>query len=91
LLAKYENGDAIVPNLHYMPNGKVIEVQGVRIEFLGGNFSSRWFNQPIPNKCQSQKILAYLRKYAEGTVGRTKCIALGAVNYQGQSDYQLSI
>ena len=148
LLAKYENGDAIIPNLYYVPNGKVIEIQGVRIGFLGGNFSSRWFDQPIPNKCQSQKILGYLRKseidllkayvgkidilvthepsfapqftgnrkygcaaiqdlietvqpafafsghihkYAEGSVGRTKCIALGAVNYQGRSVYQLSI
>src|SRR3989338_9262129 len=114
-----------------------MEIQGVRIGFLGGNFSAKWFDKPVPNKCQSQKILGYLReseiqilkthagpidilvthepsmapqfsgdrpygcqavhdliaavqpkfafsghihKYAEGTLGQTKCIALGAVN-----------
>lgn len=148
LLAKYENGGAVMPNLHFVPNGKVIEIQGLRIAFLGGNFSSRWFDQPVPKNCQSQKILGYLRKseialvkadvgkidilvthepsfapqftgdrkygcaaihdlieavrprfafsghihkYAEGIIGDTKCIALGAVNYRDQSVYTLTI
>lgn len=148
LLAKYANGDAIMPNLYYVPNGHVMKIQDVQIGFLGGNFSPKWFDQPIPKNCQSQKISGYFRKseidllkayagtidvlvthepslapqftgnrkygcqaiqglietlqptfafsghihkYAEGTIGRTKCIALGAVHYQAQSVYQLSI
>ncbi|HBF11853.1 MAG TPA: hypothetical protein DDW49_00435 [Deltaproteobacteria bacterium] len=33
----------------------------------------------------------HIHKYAEGTIGRTKCIALGAVHYQGRSGYELEI
>lgn len=149
LLARYETKREVLPNLFYVSNGLVLEIQGLHIAFLGGNFSSKWFNKSVPNKCQSQKILGYLRqkeineikshrgnidilithepsfgpqfrgdqkygcqaihdlieniqptyafsghihKYAEGTVGRTKCIALGAVNYNsGKSIYQFAL
>lgn len=146
-LTKYDANHEILPNLFYMPNGKILEIMGVRIAFLGGNFSSKWFNQPILSKCQNQKVLGYLHKseidriisfsdkidilvthepsfgpefgsdrkygchviqalieaiqpayafsghihkYAEGRIGKTKCIALGAVNYSDKSSYQIS-
>lgn len=149
LLEKHVINREISPNLFYVPNGQVLEIQGVRIGFLGGNFSSKWFDRPMPNKgSQSQKILGYLRKseiqrltnytgsidilithepslapkftgdrkygcqvvhdliatvqpkfafsghihkYAEGTLGQTKCIALGAINYNDKSVYTLTI
>lgn len=138
----------VLPNLFYVPNGQVLKIQGVCIGFLGGNFSTRWFDKPIPKNCQSQKILGYLRdyeiqaikahqspidilvthepsmapeftgdrkygceavhemiaavqpkyafsghihKYAQGTLGQTKCVALGAVNYNAPSTYILEI
>lgn len=146
-LGGYEDGKPILPNLHYVPNGKVMTIHGVRVAFLGGNFSAKNFEQPVPKNYQSQKLLGYLRKreietlmqypdkidilithepsfgpnffndqygcqpiqelieaiqpayafsghihkYAEGSVGRTKCIALGAVNYNDKSMYQFSL
>ena len=148
LLEKYVVNHEVLPNLFYVPNGQVMEIQGVRIGFLGGNFSAKWFDKPVPNKCQSQKILGYLReseiqilktnagpidilvthepsmapqfsgdrpygcqavhdliaavqpkfafsghihKYAEGTLGQTKCIALGAVNYNAPPTFTLKL
>lgn len=144
-LAKHEDKNEILPNLFYVINGSVLEIQGVRVAFLGGNFSPKWFGQPTPKNCLKQKVMGYLRKteidqilsyagkidilithepsfgpdfgsrkygcqaiqefieelqpsyafsghihkYAEGILGRTKCIALGAVNYNAQSVYNL--
>lgn len=40
----------VLPNLFYVPNGQVHEIQRVNIGFLGANFSSRWFDRPVPKK-----------------------------------------
>lgn len=147
-LANYKSQDQVLPNLFYMMNGSVVEIQGVKIAFLGGNFSPKWFERPHARKYQNQKVLGYLRKdeveviknspekidilvthepsfapqftgnkkygcqviqdlimaiqptyafsghihkYAEGMIGRTKCIALGAIQYQATSSYLLSL
>ncbi|MBI2337529.1 MAG: metallophosphoesterase [Deltaproteobacteria bacterium] len=32
----------------------------------------------------------HIHKYAEGTIGRTKCVGLGAINYQGRSTFDVT-
>ncbi|MFH1356387.1 MAG: DUF6088 family protein [bacterium] len=143
----YDSQKQIIPSLFYIPNGEVINIQGVNIAFLGGNFSAKWFDKPVPKYCQNQKIRGYIRKdeidrlkqykeqidilithepstclnfsgpkkygcgiiddlikdikpkyvfsghihkYAEGVIGETQCISLGAINYKDQSVFELS-
>lgn len=150
-LQKYETENEILKNLFYIKNGSVLELQGVVIAFLGGNFSPKWFEKEMPKfnpkHSQNHKVFGYLRKseidailnypgkidvlithepsfgpnfgdrpygcqaiqdlieavqpayafnghihkYAEGQIGKTKCVALGAVHYAPQSVYHLYI
>ncbi|MBI2102907.1 metallophosphoesterase [Candidatus Woesearchaeota archaeon] len=41
-------GGLIVPNLRYVPNGSIIELDGIRFGALGGNFSPRYFYEARP-------------------------------------------
>lgn len=61
-LMKHEKNSMLLPNLFYIPNGQIVTVQGVRIAFLGGNFSKKWFEKPVPKFFQTQKALGYIRK-----------------------------
>lgn len=145
-LGDHEVNNEILPNLFYVPNGNVKNINGIQVAFLGGNFSSKWFERPTPKHCQNLKVFGYLRKnevdeiikypgkidilithepslalqfnnnrkygceviqnlieaiqpsyafsghihkYAEGTISKTKCIALGAMNYNDRSTYEL--
>ena len=154
-LQKYESKNEILKNLFYVTNGSVMDIQGVVVAFLGGNFSPKWFEKETPNfnpkHSQNHKIFGYLRKaeidtilnypgkidilithepsfgpefqvqsnprpygcqaiqdlieeiqpdyafsghihkFAEGQIGKTKCVALGAVNYEAQSVWELFI
>lgn len=42
------SGGEIVPNLRYVPNGSVVEQNGIRFGVLGGNFSPRYFYEVQP-------------------------------------------
>jgi len=54
LLARYAKGDAVMPNLYYVPNGNVMKIQGVHIGFLGDNFSSKWFDEIRCQACAGE-------------------------------------
>lgn len=150
-LQKYETQNEILKNLFYVKNGSVLDLQGVVVAFLGGNFSPRWFEKEIPalnpKHSQNHKVFGYFRKaeidailnyrgkidvlithepsfgpnfgdrpygcqaiqnlieelqptyafsghihkFAEGRIGKTKCVALGAVHYPPQSVYHLVV
>lgn len=61
-LESYDSQKQIIPNLYYVPNGEVLNIQGINVGFLGGNFSAKWFDKPVPKYCQNQKIRGYIRK-----------------------------
>lgn len=37
---------ARLPNLHYIPNGTLAEIAGLRVTGLGGTFAPTWFDKP---------------------------------------------
>ncbi len=45
-----KNGGVIAPNLRYVANGSVIELEGIRFGMLGGNYSPRYFYEEEPKQ-----------------------------------------
>lgn len=57
--------------------------------------SDRYGCEPIQRLIEELQPLyafsGHIHKYAEGTVGKTKCIGLGAVHYREQSSYEITL
>jgi hypothetical protein len=43
---QFVNGSVSIPNLHYIPNGHAIEIDGLRIAGLGGTYAPRFYESP---------------------------------------------
>ena len=41
-IAEWATGRALVPNLHYIPNGTAVKVGPLRVAGLGGTFAPTW-------------------------------------------------
>lgn len=45
-IAEWQAGKALVPNLHFIPNGTAVDVGPLRVAGLGGTFAPKWFDTP---------------------------------------------
>jgi uncharacterized protein len=41
-----DDGTDSPPNLYYIPNGKLIEIDGLRVAGVGGTFAPTWYDKP---------------------------------------------
>jgi hypothetical protein len=48
-IAEWQAGKALVPNLHFIPNGTAVDVGPLRVAGLGGTFAPKWFETPAAN------------------------------------------
>jgi hypothetical protein len=45
MVARLAAGERVATNLHLIPNGKVVLVEGVRVGGLGGTFAPKWYGK----------------------------------------------
>lgn len=43
-IARFSHGTSTVPNLHYLPNGRAVDVGPLVVAGLGGTFAPTWFD-----------------------------------------------
>jgi Icc-related predicted phosphoesterase len=48
-IAEWQAGKALVPNLHFIPNGTAVEAGPLRVAGLGGTFAPKWFDTAAAN------------------------------------------
>src|SRR5688572_16783798 len=67
-IAEWEAGEALVPNLHFIPNGTMMASGDVRVAGLGGTFAPKWFDTPaakLPHTKSDDKRRHFVREEAE--------------------------
>jgi Icc-related predicted phosphoesterase len=76
-IAEWHAGKALVPNLHFIPNGAAIDVGPLRVAGLGGTFAPKWFETPaakLPYTKSDDKRRHFVREEVEA------CKRLGPVD-----------
>lgn len=67
-IAEWQQGQALVPNLHYIPNGTAVTVGPLRVAGLGGTFAPKWFDTPaarLPHTRSDDKRRHFVREEAD--------------------------
>jgi len=67
-IAEWEAGKAMVPNLHFIPNGTAVDAGPVRVAGLGGTFAPKWFDTPaaqLPYTKSDDKRRHFVREEVE--------------------------
>jgi len=67
-IAEWATGRALVPNLHYIPNGTAVKVGPLRVAGLGGTFAPKWFDTPaaqLPHTRSDDKRRHFVREEVE--------------------------
>jgi Icc-related predicted phosphoesterase len=67
-IAEWQQGRAVVPNLHFIPNGTAAKVGPLRVAGLGGTFAPKWFDTPaaaLPHKKSDDKRRHFVREEVE--------------------------
>jgi uncharacterized protein len=73
----FRAGDESIPDLHYLPNGELREIGGMRVAGVGGTFAPTWYDTPaidLPRKLRDDKRRHFVREEVEA------CKALGALD-----------
>ena len=67
-IAGWQHGQALVPNLHYIPNATAVSVGPLRVAGLGGTFAPKWFDTPaekLPHTKSDDKRRHFVREEAD--------------------------
>jgi hypothetical protein len=67
-IAEWQAGNAIVPNLHFIPNGTAVQTGPLRVAGLGGTFAPKWFDTPaakLPHTKSDDKRRHFVREEVE--------------------------
>lgn len=67
-IAEWQQGQALVPNLHYIPNGTAVKVGPLRVAGLGGTYAPKWFGTPasrLPHTPKDDKRRHFVREEVE--------------------------
>jgi uncharacterized protein len=67
-IAEWQAGNAIVPNLHFIPNGTAVRTGPLRVAGLGGTFAPKWFDTPaasLPHTKSDDKRRHFVREEVE--------------------------
>jgi Icc-related predicted phosphoesterase len=67
-IAEWENGVALVANLHYIRNGTAVQVGPLRVAGLGGTYAPKWFDTPaakLPHTRSDDKRRHFVKEEVE--------------------------
>jgi hypothetical protein len=67
-IAEWQAGGEAVRNLHFIPNGTVVELKPLRVAGLGGTFAPTWFDRPaatLPHTKSDDKRRHFVREEAD--------------------------
>jgi len=67
-LTAFEAGQEMIPNLHYIPNGTVVEVGSIRVGGVGGTFAPTWYDKSgseLTTKPKDDKRRHFIRAEVE--------------------------
>ena len=73
----FRTGTESIPNMHYIPNGVLHHIGGLRIAGVGGTFAPTWYDTPaadLPHKPKDDKRRHFVREEVEA------CMALGHID-----------
>lgn len=71
------SGAEQVENLHYLPNGTLLRIDGITVAGVGGTFAPTWYDTPaaeLPRRARDDKRRHFVREEIE------RCKALGHVD-----------
>lgn len=63
-IARFAAGDDTVPNLHFVPNGQAVTIEGVTVAGLGGTFAPTWYERAaseLPHTPKDDKRRHFVR------------------------------
>jgi Icc-related predicted phosphoesterase len=71
----FRTGREVIPNLHYVPNGELLEVDGIAVAGVGGTFAPTWYETlaaALPSKPKDDKRRHFVREEIDAvkSVGR---------------------
>ena len=64
-LAAFRNGTETIPNLHFIPNGTSLKIDGLVVAGVGGTFAPTWYDTPaaeLPVKGKDDKRRHFVRE-----------------------------
>ena len=64
----FRAGTESIPNMHYIPNGVLQHIGGLRIAGIGGTFAPTWYDTPasqLPHKTKDDKRRHFVRDEVE--------------------------
>ena len=67
-IAEWQSGAERPRNLHFIPNGTVVEAKPLRVAGLGGTFAPKWFDTPaakLPFTASDDKRRHFVREEAD--------------------------
>ena len=76
-LDAFRSGRESIPNLHYIPNGVLVNVGSLRVAGVGGTFAPTWYDTPaadLPARAKDDKRRHFVREEVEA------CKALGQID-----------
>jgi Icc-related predicted phosphoesterase len=67
-LAALRAGTEVIPNLHFIPNGTAVDIDGLMVAGVGGTFAPTWYETPaaaLPVKGKDDKRRHFVREEIE--------------------------
>ena len=66
----FRAGREVIPNLHYIPNGTIVDVGGLAVTGVGGTFAPTWYETPaadLPARPKDDKRRHFVREEVESS------------------------